>query len=105
SNLPAGYTVTLDTGQSGAIGANESVTATGIPTGDDTLTLSGVPGNCTLASPNPQGVTITAGATSQASFAIRCSAAGPQRDTATRTRRAPGPARSAAPPGRPPTRV
>src|SRR5205807_4201489 len=53
SNLPAGYTVTLDTGQSGAIGANESVTATGIPTGDHTLTLSGVPGNCTLASPNP----------------------------------------------------
>ncbi len=77
SNLPAGYTVTLDTGQSGAIGANESVTATGIPTGDHTLTLSGVPGNCTLASPNPQVVTITAGATTQASFAISCSAAGP----------------------------
>ena len=77
SNLPAGYTVTLDTGQSGAIGANESVTATGIPTGDHTLTLSGVPGNCTLASPNPQVVTITAGAMTQASFAISCSAAGP----------------------------
>jgi len=77
SNLPAGYTVILDTGQSGAIGANESVTASGIPTGDHTLTLSGVPGNCSLASPNPQVVTITAGATTQASFAISCSAAGP----------------------------
>src|SRR5947208_8869618 len=69
SNLPAGYTLTLDTGQSGTIGANGSVTATGIPAGDRALTLSGVPGNCTLASPNPQVVTITAGATTQTSFA------------------------------------
>src|SRR5437867_241136 len=65
SNLPAGYTVILDTGKSGAIDANESVTASGIPTGDHTLTLSGVPGHCSLASPNPQGVTITAGAPPQ----------------------------------------
>src|SRR5438876_9489583 len=77
SNLPAGYTLTLDTGQSGTIGANDSVTATGIAAGDHRLTLSGLPGNCTLASPNPQVVTITAGATTQASFAISCSAAGP----------------------------
>ncbi len=77
SNLPAGYTLTLDTGQSGTIGANDSVTATGIAAGGHRLTLSGLPGNCTLASPNPQVVTITAGATTQASFAINCSAAGP----------------------------
>ena len=77
SNLPAGYTLTLDTGQSGTIGANDSVTATGIAAGDHRLTLSGLPGNCTLASPNPQVVTITAGATTQASFSISCSAAGP----------------------------
>ncbi len=77
SNLPAGYTVTLDTGQSGAIGANDSVTATGIPTGDHTVTLSGVPGNCTVASPNPLAVTVTAGATAQASFTISCGATGP----------------------------
>jgi len=77
SNLPAGYTLTLDTGQSGTIGANASVTAAGIPAGDRTLTLSGVPSNCTLASPNPQIVAITAGATTRASFAISCAAAGP----------------------------
>src|ERR1051325_2256588 len=76
SNLPAGYTVTLDTGQSGTIGANDRVTATEIPTGDHTVTLSGVPGNCTVASPNPQTVTVPAGATAQASFTISC-AAGP----------------------------
>lgn len=73
SNLPAGYTVTLDTGLSGAIGSNDSVTASGIATGDHTVTLSGVPGNCTLTSPDPQAVTITGGATAQASFAITCS--------------------------------
>jgi hypothetical protein len=76
SNFPAGYTATLDTGESGTIGANDSVTATGIPSGDHTVTLSGVPGNCTVASPNPQTVTVPAGATAQASFTISC-AAGP----------------------------
>src|SRR5881398_2973788 len=33
SNLPTGYTVTLDSGQSTAIGINDSVTATGLPAG------------------------------------------------------------------------
>jgi hypothetical protein len=77
SNLPAGYTVTLDTGQSGTIGANDNVTATGIPTGDHAVTLGGVPGNCTVVSANPLAVTVTAGATAQASFTISCSATGP----------------------------
>src|SRR3989440_633556 len=77
SNFPAGYTVTLDTGQSGTIGANDSVTATGIPTGDHMVTLSGVPGNCTLATPNPLAVTVTAGTTTQAGFTISCTGAGP----------------------------
>src|ERR1051325_10985178 len=63
SNFPHGYTATIDT-------------ATGIPSGDHTVTLSGVPGNCTVASPNPQTVTVPAGATAQASFTISC-AAGP----------------------------
>ena len=77
SNLPAGYTVTLENGQSGTIGANDSVTATGIAVGDHTVTLGGVPANCTVASPNPQAVTVTVGATAQASFMISCSATGP----------------------------
>ena len=77
SNLPPGYMLTLDTGQSATIGANDSITATGIAAGDHTLTLSGVPGNCTLGSPNPQPVTITAGGTTQVGFVISCTAAGP----------------------------
>jgi hypothetical protein len=77
SNLPAGYTVSLENGQSGTIGINASVTASGIPTGDHTVTLGGVPGNCTVVSPNPLAVTVTAGATTQASFTISCSATGP----------------------------
>src|SRR5207249_11523773 len=77
SNLPAGYTVTLDTGQSGAIGANDSVTATGIAAGDHAVTLSGLPGNCSLASPNPQAFTIAAGTTTQVGFTISCAAVGP----------------------------
>jgi hypothetical protein len=77
SNLPAGYTVALETGQSGTIGINDSVTATGIAAGNHTVTLGGVPGNCTLGSPNPQAVTVTAGATAQIGFTISCTAAGP----------------------------
>jgi hypothetical protein len=77
SNLPAGYTLSLENGQSGTIGSNASVTATGIPTGNHTVTLGGVPGNCTVVSPNPLAVTVTAGATTQASFTISCRATGP----------------------------
>ena len=51
--------------------------ATGIAVGDHTVTLGGVPANCTVASPNPQAVTVTVGATAQASFMISCSATGP----------------------------
>jgi hypothetical protein len=72
SNLPAGYTVTLDGGQSATIGANDSVTATGIDAGDHTLTLSGVPANCTVTGSNPLTVTVAADATTQATFAISC---------------------------------
>jgi len=77
SNLPAGYTLTLDTGQSGTIGANDSVTATAIAAGDHAVTLSGLPGNCSLASPNPQAFTIAAGTTTQVGFTISCTAVGP----------------------------
>jgi hypothetical protein len=72
SNLPAGYTVTLDGSQSATIGANDSVTATEIDAGDHSLTLSGVAANCTVTSPNPLTVTVAAGATTQATFAISC---------------------------------
>jgi hypothetical protein len=77
SNLPAGYTLTLDTGQSGTIGANDTVIATGIAAGDHAVTLSGLPGNCSLASPNPQAFTIAAGTTTQVGFTISCTAVGP----------------------------
>jgi hypothetical protein len=77
SSLPAGYTVTLDNSQQASIGANDSLTATGIAAGNHVLSLSGVPGNCTLASPDPQTVTITAGATTRAGFTLSCAAAGP----------------------------
>jgi hypothetical protein len=64
--------VTLDSGPSGTIGPNDSVTATGVAAGDHTLTLSGVPANCAVTSPNPLTVTVPGGATTQATFAISC---------------------------------
>src|SRR6059058_6441572 len=58
SNLPTGYTVTLDSGQSTAIGINDSVTATGLPAGSHRAALGGVPDNCSVRGDNPRTVTV-----------------------------------------------
>jgi hypothetical protein len=73
SNLPAGYSVTLDGSRTAQIGVNDSVTANGIAAGSHSLLLSGVPANCTVGGANPLTLTITAGATTTATFAVTCS--------------------------------
>src|SRR5207237_1392208 len=72
SSVPSGYTVSLDGGPAAPIGVNDSVTVTGIAPGNHTVAIGGVPANCTVQSPNPLAVTVTAGATAQASFTISC---------------------------------
>jgi len=69
-----GYTVTVDGGSSRAIGIAGSVTFTGLAAGSHSVQLGGVAGNCTVDGPNPQTVSVPAGGTAQASFAVSCGA-------------------------------
>jgi len=72
SDLPDGYTVTLDGTQSQAIAANGSVGFTGLPAGDHSVQLSGDASNCTVESANPQTVTVPEGETATATFDVSC---------------------------------
>ena len=72
SNLPTGYTVTLDSGQSTAIGVNDSITATGIAAGSHRAALAGVPANCSVSGANPRTVTVRANDTARTTFSVAC---------------------------------
>src|SRR5205823_3971217 len=77
SNLdPDGYTVTVDGGASQTIGANGSVTFTGLSAGSHSVALSGVAANCSVSGANPQTVTVPAGGTATASFTVSCAPTG-----------------------------
>src|SRR5881398_1587171 len=73
-NAPSSYTVTVDGSQSKSIAASGNVSYGGLATGSHTVQLNGVPSNCSVAEANPQTVTVSAGSTAQASFAITCAA-------------------------------
>ncbi|MFL5954844.1 MAG: hypothetical protein ACJ76I_12135, partial [Gaiellaceae bacterium] len=71
---PDGYSVALDGGASQPIATNGSVTLANLVAGAHTLVLSGLAANCAVTSANPQSVTVTAGATTSASFTVTCTA-------------------------------
>src|SRR5207253_2793930 len=68
-----GYTLTVDGGQSKAIGINNTVTISGLSPGDHSVQLNGVAQNCTVTS-NPRTVGITAGSTTTTTFTVICAA-------------------------------
>lgn len=74
SNLPTGYTVTLDSGQQASIGINDSVTATGIAAGSHRAALGGVPANCSVSGANPRTITVPANDTARTTFSVACTA-------------------------------
>src|SRR5256884_5704945 len=74
SNLdPDGYTLTVDGGQSQAIGINNTVTISGLSPGNPAVQLNGLAQNCTVSS-NPRTVSITAGSTTTTIFTVSCAA-------------------------------
>ena len=75
SNLDNGYSVSLDGGTAQSIGASAEFTFNGVAAGPRSVTLSGVAANCTVGGTNPRQVTVTAGQTVNADFAITCAAA------------------------------
>src|SRR5205085_1780230 len=74
---PDGYTVTVSGGGSQTIGNNDSVTFPDLATGSHTVTLSGIASNCSVSGGTSRSVTVTAGQTATASFAVDCPTAPP----------------------------
>jgi hypothetical protein len=72
SNPPSGYSFAVDGGSAQAIGVNGSVTVPGLSAGSHTVTLSGVPSNCTVSGGSSQTVTVPAGGTVTAAFSVSC---------------------------------
>ena len=70
---PDGYSVSLDGNSASPIGTDATVSFTAVSTGSHTVTLSGLAANCSTTN-NPQTVTVTAGATTQAAFSVACTA-------------------------------
>ena len=80
-NVPTdGYTVTLDGTTSQPAPTNGDVSFTDLQPGTHQVELSGLPANCELTTPNPVLVTIVAGGTATATFAVSCSAPPPPND-------------------------
>src|ERR1041385_8041152 len=75
SGFPASYTLHAS-GPGGSttqpIAPNTSVTFSAIATGDYTVSLSDVPGNCVLSGANPRTVTVPSGGTGSTTFAVSC---------------------------------
>jgi len=69
-----GYSVQVDGGAARAIGATGTLSIPDVPPGNHTVELADMASNCTISSLNPQAVSVTAGETATASFAITCGA-------------------------------
>jgi hypothetical protein len=65
------YTVGID-GQVDPIGINASLTREGLSGGSHDVLLGGLPEGCTVTGANPLSVTVTAGETAAADFAVTC---------------------------------
>ena len=70
---PDGFTATVDGGTSHAVGDNASVTFSNLSAGDHTVVLSGLASNCAVGS-SSQTVTVPAGGSASASYAVTCQA-------------------------------
>ena len=71
---PDGYSFTVDGQTPRPIGVQATVTVDRLSEGSHTVELTGVAPNCLLGSENPRTVSVTAGSTATAAFAITCAA-------------------------------
>lgn len=71
---PDGYAFAVDGAASQPIAVNATSTLTNVAAGVHSVLLSGIVENCAVQGTNPLSVTITGGATADASFVLSCSA-------------------------------
>jgi Tol biopolymer transport system component len=69
---PDGYTVLLAGGSGQAVGVDGTVSFSDVEAGSRQITLDGVAANCSVTGDNPVTVTVVAGQTVQAAFAVTC---------------------------------
>ena len=70
---PDGYTVSVDGGEDLAIGANSTVTITGLSAGDHSVLLGDIASNCSLGGlANPMTVSVEAEETVDVTFTVTC---------------------------------
>ncbi|MFL5447671.1 MAG: Ig-like domain repeat protein [Gemmatimonadales bacterium] len=78
---PDGYTATLDGTTPIPVPATGSATFPSVPAGNHTVTLSGLAANCTVPDGGSASATVSAGAASQVSFTVTCTAIPPSTGT------------------------
>ncbi|HKU61534.1 MAG TPA: hypothetical protein VJQ44_09990 [Gemmatimonadales bacterium] len=71
---PDGYVLTLDGGNSRPVGADATLTLTGLTAGDHQLSLEGLAPNCAVTGDNPLRVRVATGGSATASFGVSCAA-------------------------------
>jgi hypothetical protein len=71
---PDGYIVQVDAAAAQAIGPAASIQSTDVSPGDHTVQLAGMAANCIVSGDNPRTVSVAAGQTATASFAVTCGA-------------------------------
>lgn len=69
---PDGYTLTIDGADRGTLGVSGALTIPSLSPGEHVVGLSGVAGNCQVQADNPRPVTVNAGSSASASFAVTC---------------------------------
>ena len=74
---PDGYSVSVDGTDRGPLGANASVTLTGLTPGSHVVGLGGIAGNCQLQGDNLRAVAVSAGAPATISFSVVCTQPAP----------------------------
>lgn len=71
---PNGYTFAVDGGATQPIGVSATNSLSNVAAGAHTVQLSSLASNCAVQGENPRPVTLAAGATSDVSFAVSCTA-------------------------------
>jgi hypothetical protein len=69
---PNGYSVAVGAKTPVAIGVNDTQTVTNVPIGTQSVELTGLASNCTVAGQNPRNVTVTEGGTVSTTFDVSC---------------------------------
>ena len=69
---PNGYTVRMDGSASQSVGVNGMVTFSSLEAGNHTVELTALGLNCRVSGVNPLTVSVTVGATAQATFDVVC---------------------------------